>query len=126
MAIFKRRCGAFSRRWGQVNYYEVVLTPDELTVTMLTSKVTLKVNASGDDVEWTTANTYSGHPLYHLFEQDEVYPPAIVADDLEYTWQRWQAGKITDAELGVHLDDVFTWIDQTTRNAPKDLFLSLC
>ncbi len=107
----------FSPRWGHEDTYGVNLTENEMLITQGGRTAKCTSNGESDPI-------WSIEPLEKILNNDHIYPPSELEDLLEYAWQAWKDGKLTDAEVDTELQAVANWINTMTKAKPNTTFWS--
>src|SRR5437870_2116100 len=106
---------AYSPRWGHADRYHVHMTEKEMKVSQ-GAFISTCTQKHGEDPQWKASDGFDGeHALIRLFTNEAIHPPEIVPVAMEWAWQRWRDGEVTDQDVEAGLKDLFDWIEHTAR-----------
>jgi len=65
---------------------------------------------------------WSGEPLMRIFQNDNIYPPAITQNMFQKVWTSWRDGELDDARAEAELQELANWLNVVTRAKPRTDF----
>lgn len=105
----------YSPRWGHDDEYSFDLTLEAMTISRDAQK-TKCIWREGLDPEW------QGESLENIMRNDNIYPPAILPDLLEYLWRAVRNNELNQAQAQAELNAAADWLNTTTRAKPQTDF----
>lgn len=106
----------YSPRWGH---------DDTHTLTMGEEKLHFSGNGPGANCsrdedgnhEWSGYGDAPGeNSLIAVLENDEVYPPSVLVDAIEWLWEDWISFEIKDDEVHAELKALFDWVNTCSHS----------
>lgn len=107
----------YSPRWGHTDRYSLSFTSQGIEIKGNNFSATCSF-PQGSDPVWSGYNEVTGNPLMNMFHNDSIYVSDVVVTALESAWQKWNDNTTTLAELQTGLDELFSWISETSEAKP--------
>ena len=114
-----------SSRWGTDDPYQFTFDQHQMKIEKSDSMSYAQCNHTpGQDITWSSSEPsfISCHPLIHILENDDIYPPSIFISALEHAWRAWRNNELSDADLETEIGHLFKWVDATTAASPRTDF----
>ncbi len=112
------------------DHYDVIFEKNSLSITLIAKTVKATwvapecnpelINWSGNDSnpEWV----HWGKGLFHIMNQEGVYPPNIFPKLLEHLWSQWATGEIKFENLQDELNVLANYVNASTEAKPDNSF----
>jgi hypothetical protein len=121
MREFRFSYDLYTPRWGRPDRYEVIFRRDEMRVSNGGPGNAVLRPVPNRDPEWSGYANGRGegceNPFMNMLSNDLIHAPAVAPAALRYAWEEWLAGETTDTRLRDGLQELFAWIDVTSRNS---------
>jgi hypothetical protein len=111
----------YSPRWGHDDAYTIKLERDHMEIKGI-NKDALCSWVEGKDPKWSGYNENTGNPLENILKNDSIYPPTVFVRALEHLWMAWRDGTLDDQKAEKEVQELFDWVNETTRSRPKSEF----
>ncbi len=108
----------YSPRWGHEDRYKLTFEDNSLTIGHNANWAKAVWDDPDSDAVWAD----SGRELFGIFANDQIYPPRILPDLLEYLWRKWKYEEITPKQLQSELDALVDYINIGTHGKPTTDF----
>lgn len=108
----------YSPRWGHDDRYTFKFDENEIYASMGGPKEARGVRNKNGTISWSGHNAGTGNPLLNILSDDSIYPPSVFIDAINYAWESWIAGELSDEQLESELILLVNWVNIVSKNKP--------
>jgi hypothetical protein len=112
----------YSPRHGHDDRYQFTLTEQSLYIKG--GKQATCTRHEDGNLSWSGHRSALGNPFVKILENDQIFPPSILAMAIESAWEAWLEDRLDDDQVREELIDLFDWVNISSRNKPHSDFWS--
>lgn len=112
----------YSPRWGHEDTHTLIMNGQKLHFSGNGPGAICSRDEDGNH-SWSGYGDNSGeNSLVAVLENDEIFPPSVLVDAIEWLWEDWAEYEIKDADARDELKALFDWVNTCSRSRPTTAY----